>query len=113
MSMSPALTDEPIVDPDRIIVDPHHHLWPGAPDRVYLLDDLRADTGSGHRVVETVFIECLTGYRTDGPQALRPVGETEFVREIAQASDDGHGARIAGIVGAADLRLGAAVEEVL
>src|SRR5437763_17040739 len=113
MDMTSPRNDEPVLDQERIIVDPHHHLWPGAPDSAYLLEDLRADTGSGHRVVETVFIECLTGYRSEGPESLRPVGETEFVREIAQASDDGHGARIAGIIGAADLRLGAAVEEVL
>ena len=22
-------TPEPILDPDRVVVDPHHHLWPG------------------------------------------------------------------------------------
>ena len=27
----------------------------------------------------TVFVECASGYRTDGPEAFRPVGETEFV----------------------------------
>ncbi len=107
-------TPEPIIDPDREIVDPHHHLWPergGGP--AYLLDELRADTGDGHRVTATVFIECLTAYREDGPEALRAVGETDYVRRIAQASNDGQGARIAGIVGATDLRLGAAVREVL
>jgi L-fuconolactonase len=108
-----ASTAEPILEPDRVIVDPHHHLWPGEGRAAYLLDDLRADTGSGHRVEATVFIECLTGYRPDGPAALRTVGETEFVRPIAEASRDGRGARIAGIIGATDLRLGGAVDEVL
>ncbi len=106
-------TPEPILEPDRVIVDPHHHLWPGEGRAAYLLDELRADTGSGHRVETTVFIECLTGYRPGGPEPLRTVGETEFVRPIAEASRDGRGARIAGIVGATDLRLGAAVDEVL
>jgi len=104
---------EPILEPDRVIVDPHHHLWPGEAGTAYLLDDLRADTGSGHSVRATVFIECLTRYRPDGPPPMRPVGETEYVRRIAEASRDAPGARISGIVGATDLRLGAAVEEVL
>ncbi len=107
------MAQEPILEPERRIVDPHHHLWPANGRAAYLLDDLRADTGSGHNVEKTVFIECLTGYRQDGPEPLRPVGETEFVRGIAEASRDGRGARIAGIVGATDFRLGAAVEEVL
>ena len=115
-SDQPAVTPpapEAILDPDRVIVDPHHHLWPGEDRAPYLLDDLRADTGAGHRVETTVFIECLTGYRTGGPEAMRPVGETQFVRQIAEASGDGRGARISAIVGAADLRHGAPMAEVL
>ena len=111
--MTEDLGREPVLEPERRIVDPHHHLWPPRPDSPYLLDDLRADTGSGHNVEATVFIECLTGYRSDGPEAMRPVGETDFVRGVAEESDDGRGARIAGIVGAADLLRGAAIEPVL
>ncbi len=107
-----ALVDEPIVEPERLIVDPHHHLW-DRPTSRYLLDDLRADTGSGHNVQKTVFVECRASYRTDGPEYLRPVGETEFVRAIAEESAKGPGARIAGIVAHADLTRGPAVEEVL
>ena len=44
-------------EPDLPIVDPHHHLWTHV-DPPYLLDELLADTGSGHRVTDTVFIEC-------------------------------------------------------
>ena len=62
---------EPILDPDRRILDPHHHLWPAGAGPAYLLDELRADTGDGHRVEATVFVECMTGYLTDGPEALR------------------------------------------
>ena len=52
------LVQEPILDPERPIVDPHHHLWTDAGGRSpYLLGDLWADTGSGHRIVKTVFIE--------------------------------------------------------
>ncbi len=91
---------------DLPICDPHHHLWE-YPDSVYLVDDLRADA-AGFPVTSTVFIECGSAYRTDGPPARRPVGETEWV--AAMAPDDGV---TAGIVGFADLTLGAAVTDVL
>ena len=103
------VTEDPI-DPARPIVDPHHHLWRDRRGRPYLLDNLRADTDSGHNVEKTVFVECRASYRQDGPEHLRPVGETEFVAEIAsaRAADDGQ-ATISGIVSHADLTLGDAV----
>ncbi len=104
-------TEEP-VDPDQVICDPHHHLWE-FPDDTYLLEQLRADTGAGHNVVSTVFIECTAGYRSDGPEALRPVGETEFVLAQALESERTSGSEIRGIVGLADLSLGSSVAEVL
>lgn len=55
-------------------------------------------------------------YRTDGPHRLRPVGETEFARKVAnEASGDRRlNARLCdAIVGYADLLLGDAVREVL
>jgi predicted TIM-barrel fold metal-dependent hydrolase len=107
---------EEIVEPERPIVDPHHHLWR---DRgvlpQYLLEDLWADTGSGHNIVQTVFLECRAEYRSDGPEYLRPLGETEFVAEqAAQSAKGGPGkARIAAIVAHADLALGDRLGEVL
>jgi hypothetical protein len=103
---------EEALDPDQPIVDAHHHLWDDPGDR-YLLEDLRADTGTGHAVMQTVFVECAYGYRADGPEALRPVGETERVAAHAAAGEGTPGPTVAGIVGFADLRLGDAVEEVL
>lgn len=100
------------VDPEQVICDPHHHLW-RFPTDTYELDELRIDTGAGHNVVSTVFVECTSGYRTDGPEALRPVGETEYVLAQALRSEAGSGAEIKGIVGFADLSLGAAVDDVL
>ncbi len=96
------------------ICDPHHHLW-DHPGSRYLLAELRADTSAGHNVVSTVFVECMSGYRSDGPPELRPVGETEFVADIAAASAQSRaeGAVIGGIVGFADLTLGEAVAPVL
>src|SRR5579859_698806 len=95
------------LDPDLAICDPHHHLWE-RPESAYVLDDLRADTTSGHRVVSTVYVECGSAYRTEGPASLAPVGEMEWV--AGTPTSDG---LLAGIVGFADLSLGAAVEEVL
>ena len=110
-----AQVSEDIVEPERPICDPHHHLW-DRPDSRYLLDELMEDTGSGHNVVSTVFVECASMYRADGPEALRPVGETEFVNGVAAMSaSGGYGTMraCAGIVSYADLTLGAAAGEVL
>ncbi len=106
---------EEILEPALPICDPHHHLW-DHPDSRYLLDELLADTGSGHNVVSTVFVECASMYRADGDVAMRPVGETEFVNGVAAMSASGqYGETRAclGIVSYADLTLGAAVGDVL
>ena len=114
-----ALTVEDPLDPDLPICDPHHHLWDLQPARVaprYLLDEIVADVGAGHNVVSTVFIECGAMFKNAGPEALRPVGETEFVNGVAAMSASGlYGkTRIAaGIIGTASLRLGDAVAAVL
>jgi|RhiMetdeSRZDD1v2_1073273.scaffolds.fasta_scaffold278574_3 plastocyanin len=36
----------------------------------------------GHNVVATVAIECGYHYREEGPEALKPVGETEFLESV-------------------------------
>ena len=73
------------IDPDREIVDPHHHLWPDGGRLAYGVDALVGDTTAGHNIVETVFIECHAAYRADGPAEMRSLGETEFV--AASAAD--------------------------
>jgi L-fuconolactonase len=98
-----AQVKEEIVDPDRPIIDSHHHLWQRDTGS-YLLSDLWTDTASGHNIRMTVFVECRSGYRAQGPVHLRSVGETEFVVDIAEASGDGPGARVAAIVARADLK---------
>lgn len=106
---------EEILEPDLPIIDPHHHLW-DRPGWRYLLPELLADTNSGHNIVATVFVQCRAMYRADGPVELKPLGETEFVNGVAAMSaSGGYGkTRVCeGIVGHADLTLGARVEAVL
>ena len=110
-----ARVTEPILEPALPIVDPHHHLW-DRPGWRYMLPDLLADTNSGHNIVATVFVQARAFHRAAGPVEMRPVGETEFVNGVAAMSASGiYGApRVCeGIVGHADLTLGARVEEVL
>jgi len=110
-----AQVTEDIIEPERPICDPHHHLW-DHPESRYLLDELLEDTGSSHRVVSTVFVECASMYRKDGPESMRPVGETEFVNGVAAMTASGGYGEIracAGIVSFADLNLGRAVGDVL
>jgi len=124
---------EAILEPELPIVDPHHHLWDRRtyatptvtehpfmtaiePAKRYLLDELMADTGSGHNVVSTVFVECGAFYKADGPVEMRVVGETEFVNGVAAMSASGLYGEFracAGIVGRADLLLGDGVKAVL
>ncbi|MEI9997162.1 MAG: amidohydrolase family protein [Rhizomicrobium sp.] len=124
---------ETILEPDLPIVDPHHHLWDrpteilknlppsehGFMDIIrniprYLLDELLADLRSGHNVRGTIYMECGAMYRADGPDALKCVGETEFVNGIAAMTASGLYGEVracAGIVGHVDLRIGAEVVE--
>ncbi len=110
-----AAVQEEIIDPARPIIDPHHHLWETTSMwGRYVLEDLWGDTESGHNIEKTVFIDCRSNYRQDGPEHLRPIGETEFIAGVAAESTKREGAaRIAGIVSHANLLLGDAVEEVL
>ena len=113
-------TDEEVLEPELPICDAHHHLWDRRPqtrpeDR-FLLDEFIDELRSGHNIVSSVFVECKTMFRKEGPEALKPVGETEFVQGIAAMSASGQygPTRIAaGIVGYADMTLGERVAPVL
>src|SRR6478609_1575030 len=109
------LRQEPALEADLQIVDPHHHVWEDERGR-YLLHDLVEDVSTGHNIVATVFIEAGAMYRADGPEAMKPVGEIEFVNGVAAMSASGRygKARLcAGIVGYADLMLGDGARPVL
>lgn len=130
---------EPIIEPDLPIVDAHHHLW-FCPESLltaldqakvltattlaptfrrharYLFDEYLADLNSGHNVRATVYVEVNSMYRTNGPEAMRSVGEVEFANGMAAIAASGVMTDIkicAGIIGSVDLRLGDVVEEVL
>ncbi len=117
---------EPIIDPTLPIIDTHHHFWHRtggshgeaweAPAFRYLLNEYLADCSTGHNIVGSVFLQCHSMYRPDGPLPMRPVGETEFVAGLAAMSDSGGYCKTkvaAGIVGYADLTAGDWVAPVL
>ncbi len=70
----------PVVDAKVPIVDLRHHLFGAAGDSLfYDIDDIRNDLASWHRVIGTVYVEAYeSGWRTSGPQSLRPIGVGEF-----------------------------------
>ena len=109
-----ALTHEDALDPALPICDAHHHLWDHGPADRYLAQDLLRDTGAGHKVLSTVYVDCFSMYREHGPEEFKPVGETEWVEAQANSVAGNCATRVAaGIVGRADLGLGASVGEVL
>ncbi|WP_173930921.1 amidohydrolase family protein [Chelativorans sp. Marseille-P2723] len=110
-----AAEPEEVLEPSLPIVDPHHHLW-GGPRPPYELSAFQADIADGHNIVASVFIECSEGIFEDGPEHFRSVGEVQHIaRMTRQFNVEGYnGPRIcAGIVGYADLHIGASIAEVL
>lgn len=116
--------EEAPLEPDLPIVDPHLHNWhvlpaPGSlmqPHR-FLFDEMQEMVAaSGHNVTHTVFVECHAMHRADGPEELRPVGETEFANGIAAMCASGNYGPLRAchrIVSTANLLLGAAVKPVI
>ena len=110
-----ALRREAVLEPDLPIIDPHHHLW-ARPGNRYLVDDYLSDTLSGHNIKASVFVECGAFYRKGGPVIMAPVGEVEFANGVAAMAASGtYGSTMicSGIVGSADLSVGADVAQVL
>jgi predicted TIM-barrel fold metal-dependent hydrolase len=106
---------EEIIDPQRPIVDPHHHLWDRGGLR-YMIEEMSDDIASGHNIIATVYVEARSMYRAGGPEEFRPVNEIEFANGVAAMSaSGGYGPALicAGIVGHANLLLGDRVKAVL
>jgi predicted TIM-barrel fold metal-dependent hydrolase len=110
-----ATQQEDPLDPGQPIIDAHHHLY-SRPGAHYLADAFLADLGSGHDVRATVFVQARSMLRADGPEVMKPVGETEFASSVAASCAHGGAGGVqvcAAIVGEADLRLGEDVRAVL
>ncbi|BEP58818.1 MULTISPECIES: amidohydrolase [unclassified Variovorax] len=107
-----SLSQEEVLEPELKIVDAHHHFY-DRPGWHYLQEQYIADARSGHDVRASVYMQAMTRYRLDGPDVLKPVGETAFVVESTRAMARDVPQVALGIVGHADLRVGAGVREVL
>ena len=108
-----ATREEAVIDPDQPFIDAHHHFFERA-GQTYRAENLKSDIGPDLNVIATVFVQARSFYRTDGPEALRPIGETEFAAAIAENADRIGGPKLcAAIVGYADLTIGDAVRPVL
>jgi L-fuconolactonase len=97
---------EEVRDPGVPVVDAHHHLWPLGYRIPYDLTAMQADLARWPQVEGTVFVECMASFRADGDEALRPVGETEFVVGATSVTPTASTRFAAGIVGWADLMQG-------
>jgi predicted TIM-barrel fold metal-dependent hydrolase len=107
--------EEPI-EPLIPICDSNHHLWKfwpspdpdakppvdGAEPGRYLLDEFYADGVSALNVTQSVFVECRSDFYQSGPDAFKPVGETEFV--VRTVREDARPRIVSGIVGYANLQ---------
>lgn len=110
-----AQVSEEILEPDRPIIDPHFHFF--VENEIfprYEMPDLKRDV-SGHAVRQAIYMECEEGYRRDGPEHLRPVGESESVWRLAQEADRAPSGelRIIAMVADAQLYRGALAAETL
>src|SRR5258708_37955821 len=104
-----ALVREDAIDPSLPIIDAHHHLWHdrvfrGRQSGQYLEGELSADVSSGHNIVATIFMQCGWQHRTERPQDLRPVGETESVADFPSRCEQGNTRASKGRILLADLR---------
>src|SRR5262249_41613641 len=104
-----------ILEPRLPIGDPPHHLL-DAPRYPLMFPGLLARLRSRHNIVATMYEQAREMYRTDGPEELKSLGETEFITGVAAMSASGkYGPNkcIAGITGFVDLRLGSRAKGVI
>ena len=71
--------EEPALEPDLPIIDPHHHVWDDDRGR-YLIDELVDDLSTGHNIVATVYAQFKAMYRAEGPPSMQP-GRRSRIRQ--------------------------------
>lgn len=100
-----AQSTEAASDKARSIIDPHHHFFQDATEFPhYNLEQLWDDIGE-HGVRGTVYLQCWEGYRREGPEDMKCVGETEWVESIAARARQQPGRpQIRAMMGEAELR---------
>lgn len=109
------LVKEPVLRPDLPVIDAHHHLY-RRPDQTYLIDDYLADAATGHSLLASIYVQGRAMTRAQGPDMMKPLGETEFANGVAAMSASGlYGTPklCAGIVAYADLWHGDAISGLL
>lgn len=108
---------EQALEPDLPIIDPHHHMWVDPqhrPRERYTGEEhVARDMRTGHRIIGTVYVECGHRWLDSGPDHLRAVGETIAVNADANRCLALGAPVAAGIVGRANLEIGARVAETL
>ena len=108
---------EAAIEPAWEVVDAHCHFWverclPDPTDNSlqlqtsrYMPDEFLRDSAGGHTVTQCVYVECGSAYYAEGPEDLRPVGESEFAAGLAERLGRSERAtQIAAIVAHADMR---------
>lgn len=96
---------DPIIAPDRPIIDPHFHFFTGF-GHDYLAEQLLEDVGHGHNIVGMVHIEANADFFKAGgaPGEMRFAVEQGARMRVMQAGRARICDPVAGIVGYADLR---------
>lgn len=113
-------TAEPPIFPEQKIIDAHHHLWDrsrmaGCVEKSpthakYMADDFFDDiVSSGHHIIDTVYVECLSMYNmtSNSVEGTPTEGEVEFAQgAAAQSKSNLYGKDLrccGGIIGFVDL----------
>jgi predicted TIM-barrel fold metal-dependent hydrolase len=108
---------EPALEPHVAIIDTHMHMWDHATGYRYFVEEYARDISlAQHTIESSVYIECRSMYRKDGPEELKSVGETEFAAGMAAIAASGKYTNCkvaAGIVSHADLKLGPRLDDVI
>jgi predicted TIM-barrel fold metal-dependent hydrolase len=96
---------EPIIEPDRPIIDTHFHFFTGF-GHDYLAEQLLEDVGDGHNIVGMVHVEANADFFKSGgaPGEMRFAAEQGGRMRAMQAGRARICDPVAGIVGYADLR---------